>query len=291
MESEIFFALLLSISLLRPHALIAQLVEQLPLKQTVAGSNPAGRTRKIPYPPSHFYALSDVHYCIDNSIVRMENEVEDAGFFATIRSRSLMDKMSGFEPEDRGSIPFGSTRGGGRDKEVSRPPSETKIHLPIYLMTKRMFKKIATAIALSFVSIFGMVTLVQAQAVAVDGGIDAGYGMMENFRENDSVRCLVDGQAVPCPELGGHARSFIGAGLFFTLVIVALMVWGLVFWILMIVHAVKNPIESKALWILIMLLTGILGAIVYYFAIKRPFEMEKGKNSITPPSAPVNPAQ
>lgn len=68
-------------------------------------------------------------------------------------------------------------------------------------------------------------------------------------------------------DVGGAIAIGLGVAIFFFVLILA----SIVFWIAMLVHAVSKPIESKALWILILLLTGILGAIVYYFAIKRDF--------------------
>ncbi|MEK7583394.1 MAG: PLD nuclease N-terminal domain-containing protein [Patescibacteria group bacterium] len=54
-------------------------------------------------------------------------------------------------------------------------------------------------------------------------------------------------------------------------IIVVIMLAGLVFWIVMLVHAIRHDIKDKALWIIIMILTGWLGAIVYYFVVKRNF--------------------
>jgi len=46
----------------------------------------------------------------------------------------------------------------------------------------------------------------------------------------------------------------------------------------MLVHAISKPIKSKALWILIILMFNALGALVYYFAVKREFN--KNKDSV-----------
>ena len=61
-----------------------------------------------------------------------------------------------------------------------------------------------------------------------------------------------------------------------------MMVVSTVFWILMIVHAATKPVENKVIWIVIMILTGIIGALVYYFAVKRKFN----KPSVPPTSTP-----
>jgi len=56
------------------------------------------------------------------------------------------------------------------------------------------------------------------------------------------------------------------------LIFFAAIVGGIVFWILMIVDVVKREFpkqDDKTIWILIVVLTGIIGAIIYYFMIKR----------------------
>jgi hypothetical protein len=54
---------------------------------------------------------------------------------------------------------------------------------------------------------------------------------------------------------------------------------GLVLWILMLIDAIQRPLtdfpqaadeNTRLLWILIILLTGFVGAAVYYFMVKRP---------------------
>lgn len=51
-----------------------------------------------------------------------------------------------------------------------------------------------------------------------------------------------------------------------------LMLAGLVFWILMLIDLVKRDFEKqdeKILWLLIVLLTHFVGAIIYYFVVVR----------------------
>jgi hypothetical protein len=74
-------------------------------------------------------------------------------------------------------------------------------------------------------------------------------------------------------DAGGAIAVGAGIAIFFFILFLA----SVVFWIAMLVHAVSKPITSKAVWILILLLTGIIGAIVYYFAVKKEF----GKNKET----------
>jgi hypothetical protein len=84
--------------------------------------------------------------------------------------------------------------------------------------------------------------------------------------------CKLNGQIVPCAELAHKAGSVLKwgfGGLFVVLVVFAFIT---VFWIMMMIHAIKYPIEHKPVWILIMLLTGIIGAVIYYFAVKKDFQ-------------------
>jgi hypothetical protein len=85
--------------------------------------------------------------------------------------------------------------------------------------------------------------------------------------------CKLNGQVVPCDQLNaavstGLAKAgwmaFVAAG-----VVLVISIWSFVFWIQMIIHAASNPIENKALWIIVMVIFGIVGAIIYYFAVKR----------------------
>ncbi len=64
-------------------------------------------------------------------------------------------------------------------------------------------------------------------------------------------------------------------------ILIFILLFAVVFWLLMLIHATKHPIESKPLWIIIILLFGILGAVIYYFAVKRKFS----QSPQTPPSA------
>jgi len=86
-----------------------------------------------------------------------------------------------------------------------------------------------------------------------------------------AAKCTVNGQEVDCVELGNKIKGFLGWGIGGFLVIAALGVWATVFWIMMIVHAAKYDVENKAMWIILMVFTGIVGSLIYYFVVKRKF--------------------
>ena len=78
-------------------------------------------------------------------------------------------------------------------------------------------------------------------------------------------------------------KQLLGAGIGLTLLFAAISIAALVFWIMMIVHAASHNINNKAIWIILMVLTGIIGALIYYFAIKRPMN-EMDRTATTPAS-------
>jgi hypothetical protein len=84
-----------------------------------------------------------------------------------------------------------------------------------------------------------------------------------------AATCSLNGQSIPCDQLMDSAKGLLGFGIGMFVVMTALFVLMFVFWVMMVVHAVKHPIEHKPLWILVLLLTGILGAVIYYFAVKK----------------------
>ena len=63
-------------------------------------------------------------------------------------------------------------------------------------------------------------------------------------------------------------------GLFwlFWLLMMVVVLGGMVLWVLMIIDVAKRDFENpddKTMWILIVILTGIIGAAIYYFIVKR----------------------
>lgn len=65
--------------------------------------------------------------------------------------------------------------------------------------------------------------------------------------------------------------TLFGGFIVFWGIFMVIMLAGLVFWIVMLVHAIRHDIKDKPLWIILLLLTGWLGGIIYYFVIRRNF--------------------
>jgi len=70
----------------------------------------------------------------------------------------------------------------------------------------------------------------------------------------------------------GLGLSLPFAFVFFFLMIFVISILSTVFWILMIIDVAKRKFKNdndKILWILVIVLTGIIGALIYYFVVKR----------------------
>jgi hypothetical protein len=89
-----------------------------------------------------------------------------------------------------------------------------------------------------------------------------------------AAKCISNGVEVPCEELGNQIKSFMAWGIGIFIAIFILGTLGTIFWIMMIVHAVKYDIENKAMWLILMVFMGPIGALVYYFVVKRKFNKQ-----------------
>ena len=84
--------------------------------------------------------------------------------------------------------------------------------------------------------------------------------------------CALNGEEVPCGEVKGIMQWLFGAGLIAVVVSLIFFLAGTIIWISMIAHASSKPIENKKFWIAFIILLGAIGAIIYYFAVKRKFD-------------------
>lgn len=95
--------------------------------------------------------------------------------------------------------------------------------------------------------------------------------------------CRLNGREVPCDQLYNTTKPFIGLGIGIFIIIGIISLLFAILWIWMLVHAATKSIENKALWIILLIIFQGLAAIVYYFAVKRPFD--KNLPIMTPPPA------
>jgi len=69
--------------------------------------------------------------------------------------------------------------------------------------------------------------------------------------------------------------GFLGLGIFgllFGLMFIVISILAFVFWIFMILDCVKKKFKNdseKIVWILILIFTGLIGALIYYFVVKK----------------------
>jgi hypothetical protein len=99
--------------------------------------------------------------------------------------------------------------------------------------------------------------------------------------------CKVNGKEIPCEDVYKVAKPFIGLGIGLFAVFAIVGIFFTIFWIWMLIHAATKNIENKALWIILLIIFQGLAAIVYYFAVKRPFD--KNQPIVTPPPAGPGP--
>ena len=68
----------------------------------------------------------------------------------------------------------------------------------------------------------------------------------------------------------------LGVGLFFVvfwLAVMALGIVGIVLWIISLVHVLQhNDVKDRVMWIVLLLVVGNIGGVIYFFAIKRPYD-------------------
>ena len=76
-------------------------------------------------------------------------------------------------------------------------------------------------------------------------------------------------------ETGGVVLPFILV-LLIPIIWIALCILFFVFWLMMLIDAIKNaPKDMKLVWIIVIIFTNIIGAIVYYFVEKRKKKIHK----------------
>lgn len=71
--------------------------------------------------------------------------------------------------------------------------------------------------------------------------------------------------------------------------IIVFSIGGLFFWIISLIHIISHEdVKDRVIWLVVILVLGGLGGVVYYFAVKRPYD--KGGARAVPPAAPQAPA-
>ncbi len=81
--------------------------------------------------------------------------------------------------------------------------------------------------------------------------------------------CKLNWQEVNCAQMAEAAKSWLSIGLWGFLIFWVLFLLGGIFWLVMLIHAISNPIPNKAVWIIVIFFGSLFGAIIYYFVIKK----------------------
>ena len=100
-------------------------------------------------------------------------------------------------------------------------------------------------------------------------------------------KCSVNGEEVPCEQIAGELKGLLGWGIGIFIALAVFGLWATVFWIMMLVHAAKHNVDNKAMWIILMVFTGIVGAVIYYFVEKRKMDKQMAMPGM--PTTPTNP--
>ncbi len=103
-----------------------------------------------------------------------------------------------------------------------------------------------------------------------------------------NANCTINGEPADC----GDTLRILGY-IFVPLAIIGLVMF--VFWIISLVHVIKNDVNNRTMWIILLILFGGFAGIAYFFAVRRPYNKNKGSApaKVAPPMpvAPVQPEE
>src|SRR3989338_11594016 len=86
--------------------------------------------------------------------------------------------------------------------------------------------------------------------------------LLASFPNFARAACELNGEVVPCSEM---PTWFWGLTIAFPII----MLLFFVFWLWMLIDAIKNQEENKLMWVLLIVFLNVLGAIIYYCSQKR----------------------
>ncbi|MBI5414581.1 PLDc_N domain-containing protein [Candidatus Peregrinibacteria bacterium] len=77
-----------------------------------------------------------------------------------------------------------------------------------------------------------------------------------------AATCTLNGKEIPCDQMPG----------WFWAVSIGMTLLGLfcfIFWLRMLLDAIRNQTKDKTMWVLIIIFLNVLGAVIYYFSEKK----------------------
>ena len=82
------------------------------------------------------------------------------------------------------------------------------------------------------------------------------------------------------------AAVFGGIGLIFILIwllLIGLGIAGFVLWLISLIHVLQhNDVKDRVMWILILLLVGTIGGVIYFFTVKRTYDSGGAREPLPP---------
>lgn len=79
----------------------------------------------------------------------------------------------------------------------------------------------------------------------------------------------------------GFGNSMLGFFIFIPIIGMIVAICVFIFWLLMLVDAIKHaPEKSKMIWVIVIIFTHIIGALIYYFVEKRPKDKVKAEHKV-----------
>lgn len=92
-----------------------------------------------------------------------------------------------------------------------------------------------------------------------------------SFAQNYSFRMMDNGGYGYNGFESGYSILAMSFLLLIPLIWVSIIVGAFVFWVTMLVDAIKHsPEKTKTVWVIVIIFTHIIGAFIYYFVEKRP---------------------
>ena len=76
------------------------------------------------------------------------------------------------------------------------------------------------------------------------------------------AQCSINGKEIPCDQMPQWFWIIM-------MIMPILALAGFIFWLMMLIDAIKNQDENKVMWIILIIFLNFLGALIYYFVGKR----------------------
>ena len=81
--------------------------------------------------------------------------------------------------------------------------------------------------------------------------------------------CSVNGEEIPCSQFQAQYGWIFGVMMTFWAVMMVFWLVMMGFWVWMLIDCLKRDFKDKTIWVLVLIFTTVLGAILYYFMVKR----------------------